>query len=128
MSPHLSQPDAPHHHPLPVTSPRHCPPRSHTRCHPSPTHMGHVTAPITAAHAASLCTSSLHGPHCPPRSHTHCVAAHLIIGPYHPPHSCTCCVATHLLVAWATSPPSQPHMPCCHAPCSCTGLVAACLT
>ena len=81
---HLSQPDAPHCHPLPVTQP----------CHHPPPHTRHIATCLT----------------CTPLSHT---------SQLHTLYHCLLAAACPMLL-----PPSQPHMPCHHMLCSCTGYAA----
>ncbi len=109
MSPHLSQPDTPCRHPLPVTWPHGHPP-PHTR---------HIA--MCLACTLLLRTSQLHGhvttplqPHTPP----HC-CLHMLppLQPHTPHHHMPCSMAISL-------PPSQSHTSRRHVPHCCTGHVA----
>src|SRR5216683_2135373 len=56
--------------------------------------------------------------HCLPHSYTH----------HHPSPTCTGHVAAHFTTYTLLPPPSQPHTPHCHTPCSCTGYVSTSLS
>jgi hypothetical protein len=155
MSPHLSQPDAPHccpsqpHVPQPYSHaatplPAACTLQTHMLCcHTSPSQMHPIVVHLAVAHAMLPPPSSHTGPvtAClaaawPPPLQLHLPLPHALQlhGPRRPPYSRTCHIAACLAAAWPHCclprshthycPPSQPHTPCCCAPCHCMSHVA----